>query len=705
MSIETINIEIKSNAESQISPMKALRKEMMELKNELLLLDQGTEDYNKVAQQLANNQKRLKDIQEEARFAAADLGEQLATTNRIATGLVAGFNTVSATVALFGGESENLEKIMVRLQSGIAIVQGLQGLEGLARDLEIAKIQFRGATSGVKTFIAGLSGLKKAIASTGIGALVVVIGLLISKYMEWKEKQDALAEETEKLQLEQEKLNKTFRQQVSQVSSKNIVSLLKLSEAYKELGDNVNEKNKFIQSNTEELKKMGIEVNNVNDADRVFITNTDDYVNAIIARAKAEATLSRASKIYEEYLIKRQEIEAKTNDRKNQDISNYDDAQAIEYWKQQTKLIEEINNAAIENLEKETNEQIKNLIQLAQDLNTQAGLYLNFDKTIVNDDDVKSQDELTQKLIELRNEVYLNTLSQEEREIEIIKQKYAEKYKLAKGDLELTKALKEQEERDIIDIYTKEFNDNIDLPSIDEILKLGNKDISTMDESALENLKYNYDLQQSILESALQNELITQEEYKKKKLEITQNFADKEIEINKKIQEDEEDRKEKSIKTITSAFSAASSIISEIQAGIDIVNEDSFEKNKKLQIANATIQMLAGITTALSGAFTTKTGPWDMVLAGIQAATIATTGAIQIANIKNQTYDSEKKPEFSTPNVSGSILPTEIYGTQLSNQANYDLNSSIKDTRVYVVESDITNAQDTVKTQVDESVF
>ena len=182
MAVENISIEIKSNAEKEVNPLKDLRKEINALKGELLQLEQGTDEYNQKALELANIQHKLKDINEEARYGAADLGEQLATTNRIATGLASGFNAVQGAAALFGGESEALEKTMVKLQAGIAIVQGLQGLEGLMRDLEIAKIQFRGVIGSVKAFITSLKAMKTALISTGIGALVVAIGLLIANW-------------------------------------------------------------------------------------------------------------------------------------------------------------------------------------------------------------------------------------------------------------------------------------------------------------------------------------------------------------------------------------------------------------------------------------------------------------------------------------------------------------------------------------------
>jgi hypothetical protein len=162
--------------------------------------------------------------------------------------------------------------------------------------------------------------------------------------------------------------------------------------------------------------------------------------------------------------------------------------------------------------------------------------------------------------------------------------------------------------------------------------------------------------------------------------------------------------------TFTSTLNGVSQILSEIQSGIDTRNEEGFEKSKKLQIAMATINMLGGITAALAGAYTTKTGPWDWVLAGIQAATIATAGGIQIANISKQTYDGSGGNVGNlnggvgvSPNISmADMIPINYTKEVLSDTETAELN---KNNRVYVVESDITETQNDVAVKETNSSF
>ena len=139
--------------------------------------------------------------------------------------------------------------------------------------------------------------------------------------------------------------------------------------------------------------------------------------------------------------------------------------------------------------------------------------------------------------------------------------------------------------------------------------------------------------------------------------------------------------------TFTTALSSASAIIGALQEGIDTTTKEGFERNKKMQIANATIQMLVGITSALAGAFTTKSGPWDIALAAIQAATIATTGGIQIANIKEQTFDGGGSSTSVTPTLGMSDNLPVSYTRNLMGDMETDTMNAAQ--RVYILESDI----------------
>ena len=81
----------------------------------------------------------------------------------------------------------------------------------------------------------------------------------------------------------------------------NIVSLKMLSSEWKNL-ESTAEKNQWIKDNESEFKKLGVSVNDVTDAENIFVKNTAAVITALQLRAKAAAAQKLASEKYEEAL-------------------------------------------------------------------------------------------------------------------------------------------------------------------------------------------------------------------------------------------------------------------------------------------------------------------------------------------------------------------------------------------------------------------
>lgn len=171
-----------SGQKEVVDNFKLLRDEIKRYRSELLGLDEGTEEYNLTMQKLADAQFKLRDANETARWSANDLGEQLSTVNRVGNGLLSGFTALQGAVALAGGDAEALEQAFYKAQVAAQVLQGMQGLEGLTKDIPIMVRQFKVATSGVRAFTAGLSGMQKALLATGIGAIVAGLALVVTNW-------------------------------------------------------------------------------------------------------------------------------------------------------------------------------------------------------------------------------------------------------------------------------------------------------------------------------------------------------------------------------------------------------------------------------------------------------------------------------------------------------------------------------------------
>ena len=83
----------------------------------------------------------------------------------------------------------------------MAIAQGIGGLGDLVEGVSKARVAFSGAITSIKSFITSLRGMKLALVSTGIGAAVVLVGLLANAYLK-------LADATDKAKLAKERLDK-----------------------------------------------------------------------------------------------------------------------------------------------------------------------------------------------------------------------------------------------------------------------------------------------------------------------------------------------------------------------------------------------------------------------------------------------------------------------------------------------------------------
>jgi hypothetical protein len=113
------------------------------------------------------------------------------------SGVAAGFGAFQGALGLVGVEGEEVEKTLLKVQSAMAISEGLQQL-GEARD------SFKQLGAVAKSVFTGIKG---AVAATGIGLLVIALGTI---YTYWDDIKGALSGVSD----EQDKLNEKAHQNV-----------------------------------------------------------------------------------------------------------------------------------------------------------------------------------------------------------------------------------------------------------------------------------------------------------------------------------------------------------------------------------------------------------------------------------------------------------------------------------------------------------
>jgi hypothetical protein len=102
--------------------------------------------------------------------------DKFAQINTVVQGVARGFQAAQGAMALFGNQSEELEKTMVKLQGAMALAEGLEGLGKMQQ-------QFSAIAGNIKgNVVKAFSTLRGAIIATGLGALAVIVGLVIANF-------------------------------------------------------------------------------------------------------------------------------------------------------------------------------------------------------------------------------------------------------------------------------------------------------------------------------------------------------------------------------------------------------------------------------------------------------------------------------------------------------------------------------------------
>ena len=187
---KTVNLNVETNLGSLKSQLKAAQNEVNQLSEKF----GATSDQ---AIKAAKNASILKDKIGDAK-ALTDAFNPDAKFNALSSslgGVASGFAAYQGAMGLAGVESKDLEEQLLKVQSAMAVAQGLQGL-GEARD------SFKQLKA---VAIDAFKGIKTAIGSTGIGLLVVALGAIYTYWDDIKELVGGVSEEQKQLNINVEK--------------------------------------------------------------------------------------------------------------------------------------------------------------------------------------------------------------------------------------------------------------------------------------------------------------------------------------------------------------------------------------------------------------------------------------------------------------------------------------------------------------------
>jgi hypothetical protein len=210
---------------------------------------------------------------------------------------------------------------------------------------------FKNAYDASKLFIGGLNGIKGAIIATGIGALVVGVGLLISNWEKFSSLIGISTGQTEKQKEEQEKLNaayrdatknasettgllKTYLDIVKDVNQEEVKRVKALEEIKKLTAANVD----FNLSSVEDIERIGLlveaelkKINNLASQGTVFVSET--------AKQVIDENLKAIQEINDEFVKTNDKIENIRERNRKRNI-NYETAELRDLLESNNKLLE-----------------------------------------------------------------------------------------------------------------------------------------------------------------------------------------------------------------------------------------------------------------------------------------------------------------------------------------------------------------------------
>ena len=273
--------------------------------------------YNRLSAQYALNKIRLNQMSAAERE-AADSGKKLeAETNEIyqqmiklqeATGnyrLSVGHYqktwdglgiSISQVVRELPAAAVSLNTFFLGISNNIPMV--VDEINRLRKQNELLAAEGKEQISVTKSVVKSLFSW-----NTALIVLLTVFSMYGKEIIAWIDKTLAGRDAAKSFEDALEDLNDELGKGSTGSYGQQIAVLRRLSENWKDLGNNIKAQTQWIKDNEKEFSKLGITIDSINDANNAFVDNTESVVAAYKARAKAEAALNVVSQQYQKLLV------------------------------------------------------------------------------------------------------------------------------------------------------------------------------------------------------------------------------------------------------------------------------------------------------------------------------------------------------------------------------------------------------------------
>lgn len=296
-----------------------LKRKLREIQGIMAQMNMDGLNKSDVFTQMAAEAGAYKDAIGDAAQATRLLSSDTASLDALMGGLSAISSAASiatGVMGLFGSENENVQQAILKVQSALGILQGVQELSNVLNKDSILMLKLKQiwearnvgitvadtAATGANTAATGLNtaanvasrlaqqawnvvkAIGKALLGDFTGLLLVGAGALATYAIATSDSKDAQDKQNQSLKNLSDTYNNTYAQSLAQTEA----SYIKLKTQYANLKTE-HEKIEWIKNNQSAFKELGLSVLDTVDADDVFINKTPNVIKALVDRAKAAA--------------------------------------------------------------------------------------------------------------------------------------------------------------------------------------------------------------------------------------------------------------------------------------------------------------------------------------------------------------------------------------------------------------------------------
>ena len=244
-----ININVQSNGEKALG---SLKQQLREATAEVQAL---SEKFGATSQQAVEAAKRASELKDQIGDSknlidAFNPDTKFKAFSQTLGAVAGGFAAVQGALGLLGAEGEDVQKTLAKVQSALALSQGLEQLGDLGDAFKNLK------TVAVDSFKA----IKAAIGSSGIGLLVLALAAIVAYWDEIKAAVTGVSLEQKKLTEETNKNAKAQQEKLSAIDSQENILKLQGKSEREILGIKIKQTDEVIKATEQQIAQQKVVV-------------------------------------------------------------------------------------------------------------------------------------------------------------------------------------------------------------------------------------------------------------------------------------------------------------------------------------------------------------------------------------------------------------------------------------------------------------